>query len=71
LIPDIQNVVVVGGGYIGIEAAEAFVKAGKNVTLVDIITRPLGLYLDQEFTDILEKEMTNNGMTFSNGRKGR
>ncbi|WP_321572522.1 FAD-dependent oxidoreductase [Enterococcus avium] len=27
---------VVGGGYIGIEAAEAFVKAGKNVTLVDI-----------------------------------
>ena len=63
--PDIQNVVVVGGGYIGIEAAEAFVKAGKNVTLVDIITRPLGLYLDQEFTDILEKEMTNNGMNLA------
>lgn len=60
--PDIQNVVVVGGGYIGIEAAEAFAMAGKNVTVVDIITRPLGVYLDQDFTDILEKEMTENGM---------
>lgn len=63
--PDIENVVVVGGGYIGIEAAEAFAKAGKNVTLVDIITRPLGVYLDQEFTDILEKEMTDNGMNLA------
>ncbi len=60
--PDIQNVVVVGGGYIGIEAAEAFAMVGKNVTVVDIITRPLGVYLDQDFTDILEKEMTDNGM---------
>ncbi len=32
---------------------------------MDIITRPLGLYLDQEFTDILEKEMTNNGMNLA------
>lgn len=63
--PDIQNVVVVGGGYIGIEAAEAFAKAGKNVTVVDIITRPLGVYLDQSFTDILEKEMTENGITLA------
>ena len=63
--PDIQNVVVVGGGYIGIEAAEACAKAGKKVTLVDIITRPLGVYLDKEFTDILEKEMTDNGMTLA------
>lgn len=63
--PDIENVVVIGGGYIGIEAAEAFAKAGKKVTLVDIITRPLGVYLDEEFTEILEKEMTDNGMNLA------
>lgn len=63
--PNIKNVVVVGGGYIGIEAAEAFVKAGKNVTVVDVITRPLGVYLDEEFTDILDKEMTDNGMNLA------
>lgn len=60
--PEIKEVVVVGGGYIGIEAAEAFALAGKKVTVVDVITRPLGVYLDQEFTDILEKEMTDNGI---------
>lgn len=63
--PEIQNVVVVGGGYIGIEAAEAFAKAGKKVTVVDIITRPLGVYLDKAFTDILDKEMTDNGMVLA------
>ncbi|MGU9560599.1 NAD(P)/FAD-dependent oxidoreductase, partial [Lactiplantibacillus pentosus] len=35
--PDIHNVVVVGAGYIGIEAAEAFAKAGKHVTVVDML----------------------------------
>lgn len=60
--PAIKNVVVVGGGYIGIEAAEAFAVAGKKVTVVDVITRPLGVYLDQAFTDILEKEMTDHGI---------
>lgn len=65
--PDIQNVVVIGVGYIGIEAAESFAKAGKNVTLVDIIERPLGVYLDKQFTDVLEKEMTDNGITLAMG----
>ncbi|MBP1042638.1 FAD-dependent oxidoreductase [Vagococcus sp. BWB3-3] len=65
--PDIQNVVVIGVGYIGIEAAESFAKAGKNVTLVDIIERPLGVYLDRQFTDVLEKEMTDNGITLAMG----
>lgn len=55
--PSVQNVVVVGAGYIGTEAAEVFAKAGKHVTLVDMIPRPLGVYLDEEFTDILEDTM--------------
>ncbi|RSU00723.1 FAD-dependent oxidoreductase [Vagococcus vulneris] len=65
--PDIENVVVVGSGYIGIEAAESFALAGKNVTVIDVIDRPLGTYLDKEFTDILEKEMTNNGIHLAMG----
>ncbi|CAM3219231.1 FAD-dependent oxidoreductase [Vagococcus fessus] len=65
--PDIQNVTVIGSGYIGIEAAEAFAMAGKNVTLIDIIKRPLGVYLDKPFTDVLEKEMTENGITLAMG----
>lgn len=60
--PAIKNVTVIGAGYIGIEAAEASRKAGKNVTLLDVIDRPLGIYLDPDMTDIIEKELTNNGV---------
>lgn len=55
--PDVKNVVVIGSGYIGIEAAEVFAKAGKHVTVIDLLPRLLSLYLDTEFTDILTKEM--------------
>ncbi|MGM0215280.1 hypothetical protein IGI42_002874 [Enterococcus sp. AZ109] len=65
--PAIENVVVIGVGYIGIEAAEAFAVAGKNVTLVDIIDRPLGVYLDKQFTDVLETEMVDHGIKLAMG----
>lgn len=59
---NIKNITVVGAGYIGIEAAEASVKAGKNVTLLDVIDRPLGTYLDHEMTDILAKHLEEKGV---------
>jgi 3-phenylpropionate/trans-cinnamate dioxygenase ferredoxin reductase subunit len=37
-----QNVVVVGGGFIGLEAAAAATAAGKDVTVVDVADRLLG-----------------------------
>ncbi|MFD0898215.1 FAD-dependent oxidoreductase [Loigolactobacillus binensis] len=58
--PDVKNVVVIGSGYIGIEAAEVFAKAGKHVTVIDLLPRLLSLYLDAEFTDTLTKEMTDH-----------
>ncbi|MEI5992540.1 FAD-dependent oxidoreductase [Candidatus Enterococcus mansonii] len=60
--PQVSNVVVIGSGYIGIEAAESFAKAGKNVTVIDILDRPLGVYLDKEFTDVLTEEMEANNI---------
>ncbi|MBO0468442.1 FAD-dependent oxidoreductase [Enterococcus plantarum] len=61
--PEVNNVVVIGSGYIGIEAAESFAKAGKNVTVIDILDRPLGVYLDKEFTDVLTEEMEANNIS--------
>lgn len=58
--PNVKNVVVIGSGYIGIEAAEVFAKAGMHVTIIDMLPRLLSLYLDQEFTDILTKTMTDH-----------
>ncbi|AQP53778.1 FAD-dependent oxidoreductase [Vagococcus penaei] len=60
--PAVKNIAVVGTGYIGIEAAEVSRKAGKNVTILDVIDRPLGTYLDAELTDILEAHLKENGI---------
>lgn len=60
---------MIGAGYIGIEAAEASRKAGKEVTLLDMIDRPLGTYLDPDMTDILAKELTDKGVELKLGVK--
>lgn len=67
--PAIKNVAVIGAGYIGIEAAEAFQKAGKEVTLLDVIERPLGTYLDPEMTDILTEHLKEKGIKIVTGAK--
>ena len=59
---DAKNVVIVGGGYIGIELVEAFVETGKNVTLIDGLDRILNKYLDPEFTDVLENDLQERGV---------
>ncbi|MCJ1655490.1 FAD-dependent oxidoreductase [Staphylococcus sp. NRL 16/872] len=66
-MPQAKKAVVVGGGYIGIEAAEAFAKAGIETTIVDIADRILSTYLDKEFTDILEGNSEKHGLYFKGG----
>ncbi|QGV04387.1 FAD-dependent oxidoreductase [Lactobacillus acetotolerans] len=66
--PSVKNMTIIGAGYIGIEAAEASVKAGKHVTLLDMIDRPLGAYLDKDMTDILNKELTDKGVDVEMGQ---
>src|SRR5690625_159534 len=59
-----KKVVVIGGGYIGVEVAEAYVRNGQDVTLVDAIDRFLPTYLDEEFYPTLIKEAEEKGLTF-------
>ncbi len=59
---EVNRVVIVGGGYIGIELVEAFNKSGKEVTLIDGLDRILNKYLDKEFTDILEQDLKDRGV---------
>ena len=53
----VENVVIIGGGYIGVEMAEAFAAQGKNVTLIERNERVMAKAFDKEVTDILEEEM--------------
>lgn len=57
-----KKAVVIGCGYIGIEAAEAYGKAGIDTTVIDAADRILPTYLDSEFTDVLTKNFEANGV---------
>lgn len=61
---DAEKVIVIGGGYIGIEVAEAFVRNGQKVTLIDAVDRFLPTYLDEEFYPTLLAEAEAKGMSF-------
>lgn len=54
---DAENIVVIGGGFIGVEAIEAFAHQGKKVTLIEFGERVLSKTFDPEITDLLEAEM--------------
>ncbi len=62
-----KNVVVVGGGFIGVEFAEQVRLLGKNVTLVELADACLWQAFDKEFTDDLEGLMRENGINVMTG----
>lgn len=67
--PAVRSVAVIGAGYIGVELAEAYLKKGKKVTLIDFETRVLARYFDQEFTRRLEDDIRKEGLTLALGQK--
>lgn len=66
--PAIQDVVIVGGGYIGIEVVEAMVRLGKRVRVVELSDRILRTF-DSELTDLAEKELVKHGVQLNLGEK--
>ena len=58
---DIRNVVIAGGGYIGLEMAESLVRLGKNVTIVELAPQILTLF-DEDFAGILRQYLEKNGV---------
>ncbi|WP_342269109.1 FAD-dependent oxidoreductase [Spiroplasma endosymbiont of Aspidapion aeneum] len=64
----IKNVAVIGAGYIGVELVDAFVKAGKNVTLVDLANRIMPAYYDEDFTNDIEESMKNAKVNIQLGK---
>lgn len=64
----IQKVTIVGGGYIGVEVAEAMRTLGKEVRLIELSDRILNSF-DVEITKIAEREMINQGVQLSLGER--
>ena len=52
-----KNIIIIGAGFIGLEAVEAAKQLGKNVTVFQASDRILEQVFDKEITDILEEEI--------------
>lgn len=62
-LDDCENIVVIGGGFIGVEIADELCKQNKYVTIVELMPHILGLAFDDDLTiwaeDILESRGIN------------
>ncbi|MBO9711459.1 FAD-dependent oxidoreductase [Sphingomonas sp.] len=62
-LPGIARVVVVGGGYIGLEAAAVLAKLGKQVTVVEALDRVLARVAGEPLSRFYEAEHRAHGVT--------
>ncbi len=63
---EIRNIVIVGGGFIGVELAENIRELGKKVTLIEFQDQILP-HLDIELSEMLKEEMLNRGINVKTG----
>jgi NADPH-dependent 2,4-dienoyl-CoA reductase/sulfur reductase-like enzyme len=66
-IKDLNKLVIVGGGFIGVELSDELKKAGKDVTLVELMPHILSLAFDEELDKVAEETLTECGVKISLG----
>lgn len=68
-LKSVQNVAVIGGGFIGVEFAEQLQKNGKNVTLIEIADQILWQAFDQSICQMAADDMVAHGIAVKTGKK--
>lgn len=62
-----KNIVVIGGGYIGLEAAAVLSKLKLNVTLLEALPRVLARVAGEELSEFYQKEHRDHGVDLRTG----
>jgi 3-phenylpropionate/trans-cinnamate dioxygenase ferredoxin reductase subunit len=62
-----KNIVVIGGGYIGLEAAAVLSKMGLNVVLLEALPRVLARVAGEELSEFYQKEHRDHGVDLRTG----
>ena len=63
-----KELVIVGGGVIGLELADYYNAAGSNVTIVELLDR-IAAPMDLEISNILMANLKKKGIAFKTGRR--
>ncbi|MBO3763223.1 MAG: FAD-dependent oxidoreductase [Candidatus Brockarchaeota archaeon] len=63
-----KKVTIIGAGYIGLELAENFKKLDKEVTILELLPRPMP-NVDVEMANIIEQELRKNGVKLELNKK--
>jgi len=66
-LQDKKNVVVIGGGFIGVEISDELNKEGKDVTVVEILPHILGAVFDEELAVKAEDVLIERGVKVEAG----
>jgi pyruvate/2-oxoglutarate dehydrogenase complex dihydrolipoamide dehydrogenase (E3) component len=66
-LSDCQNIVVIGGGFIGVEVSDELNTRVQNVTLVEILPHILGLVFDEDIAQRAEETLQARGVTIETG----
>lgn len=66
-LPQVRHAVVIGGGYIGLEAAAVLSKLGKQVTLLEALPRVLARVAGEDLSRFFEGEHRAHGVDLRTG----
>lgn len=66
-LPSVKHVIVIGGGYIGLEAAAVLTKLGKSVTLLEALDRVLARVAGEDLSRFYEAEHRAHGVDLRTG----
>lgn len=66
-IESCKKIVVIGGGFIGAEVSDELTKAGKEVTIVEMLPHVLGIAFDEEIAVKAEQVLLNRGIKIKSG----
>ena len=61
-VDESESIVIIGGGFIGVEFADELRKLGKKVSIVEMLPHVLSASFDDEFCELAEEELKRTGV---------